>query len=259
MNILYILHQFFPMHYTGTERHTLDIAKQIQRMGNYVTVLTYEPSSPRKKESFSNIWYKEEVNKVEDGFQKVDDYIKKKEYQVETIPVIAIKYHNKKRAFEIFDPELEKYLEDLISKFNVVHFTHPSRLASAQRICKKLKIPTVLTLTDNWLLCDKNLLTLDNKLCEGPQEGKECMRVCNYGQEVVSRYNDSKYFFDNVDRVFSGTNFVRQTFWKNGWQKKIELNNFAVDYSYVDDQKTSNEELVFAFIGKLGSYVNTVT
>ena len=250
MNILYILHQFFPLHFTGTERHTLDIAKQIQRMGNYVTVLTYEPDSPRTKVSSSKFLYTEEVNKFEDGFQKVDDYVKKKEYQVETIPVIAIKYNNKKPpAFEIFDPELEKYLDDLISKFNVVHFTHPSRLASGLKICKKLKIPTILTLTDNWLLCDKHLLTLDNKLCQGPQEGKECMRVCNFGQEVVSRYKETKYFFDNVDRVFSGTNFVRQTFWKNGWQKKIELNNFAVDYSHVKEQKTSNDEIVLAFIG----------
>jgi len=95
MNILYILHQFFPMHYTGTERHTLDMAKQMQRMGHYVTVLTYEPSSPRKKESFSKIWYTEEVNKVEDGFEKVDDYIKKKEYQIETIPLIPDKSSNK--------------------------------------------------------------------------------------------------------------------------------------------------------------------
>ncbi len=249
MNILYILHQFFPMHYTGTERLTLDMAKQMQRMGHYVTVLTYEPSSPRKMESFSKILYTEELNKIEDGFQKVDEYVMKKEYQVETIPVIALKHHNKKMAFEIFEPKLEKYLEDLISKFHVIHFTHPSRLASALKICKKLKIPTILTLTDNWLLCDKNLLTLDNKLCQGPQEGKECMRVCNYGKEVVSRYNDAKYFFDNVDRVFSGTNFVRSTFWKNGWRKKIELNNFAVDYSHVKEQKTSKDELVIAFIG----------
>jgi len=131
----------------------------------------------------------------------------------------------------------------------VVHFTHPSRLASALKVCKKLRIPTVLTLTDNWLLCDKNLVTIDKKLCKGPQEGEECMRVCNYGQEVVLRYNEAKYFFENVDRVFSGTNFVRKTFWENGWRKKIELENFAIDFSYVEDQKTSNDQLVFAFIG----------
>jgi len=251
MNILYILHQFFPMHYTGTERHTLDIAKQMQRMGNYVTVLTYEPSSPRKKNSISKGWYTEEIKDMEDGFQNIDDVIKKKEYQVETVPVISIKHTKKRSVFEIFDPQLEKYLVDLISKFNVVHFTHPSRLASALWVCKKLKIPTVLTLTDNWLLCDKNLLTIDNKLCEGPQEGKECMRVCKYGQEVVARYNEAKYFFDNVDNIFSGTNFVRRTFWENNWRKKIELNNFAVDYSHVEDlhQKSPKDELVLAFIG----------
>ncbi len=249
MNILYVLHQFFPMHYTGTERHTLDIAKQMQRMGHYVTVLTYEPSSPRKKSSFSKSWFTEEIDNGDDGFVNVDDYIKKKEYQIESIPVVSIKHHKKRIAFEIFDPKFEASLEDLISKFHVVHFTHPARLASVLKVCKKLKIPTVLTLTDNWLLCDKNLVTIDQNLCNGPQGGKECMRVCNYGNEVVSRYTDAKYFFDNVDRVFSGTNFVRKTFWENGWQKEIELNNFAIDFFYLDEQKIAIDELVFAFIG----------
>jgi len=113
MNILYVLHQFFPMHYTGTERHTLDIAKQMQRMGHYVTVLTYEPSSPRKKSSFSKSWFTEEIDNSDDGFVNVDDYIKKKEYQIESIPVVSIKHHKKRIAFEIFDPKLEAYLEDM--------------------------------------------------------------------------------------------------------------------------------------------------
>jgi len=251
MNILYILHQFFPIHYTGTERHTLDIAKQMQRMGNYAAVLTYEPSFPRRDASFSKNWFTEDANNLEDGFENVDDFIKKREYQIETIPVVALKYHKNRISFEIFEPALEKYLEGLLSNFDVVHFTHPARLASALKVCKKLKIPTILTLTDNWLLCDKNLVTIDKNLCSGPQEGKECIRVCNYGQEVVSRYNEAKFFFDNVDRVFSGTKFVMQTFWENGWKKKIELNNFAVDYSSVEIKDAHDDELVFAFIGSL--------
>ena len=77
MNILYILHQFFPMHYTGTERHTLDMAKQMQKMGHYVTVLTYEPDPIRKNVSDSKIWSSEEEYEKEDDFQQIDDYIKK--------------------------------------------------------------------------------------------------------------------------------------------------------------------------------------
>jgi len=249
MNILYILHQFFPLHFTGTERHTLDIAKHMQRLGHYVTVLTYEPDPPRMKVADSKIWYSEEEYEKEDDFQQVDDYIKKKEYYVESIPVISLKHYTKSNPFEIYQPKLEKYLDDLLSMFHVVHFTHTARLATALWSCKKLNIPTILTLTDHWLLCDRHLVTVDNQLCNGPQAGEKCMTVCNYDQKVVSRYNEAKFFFDNVDRVFAGTNFVRRTFWENGWTKKIELNNFAIDYVHIKEIKQSNEELVFAFIG----------
>ena len=249
MNILYIIHQFFPLHFTGTERHTLDIANHMQRLGHYVTVLTYEPEPPRKKISDSKIWYSEEEYEKEDDFQQIDDYIKKKEYQVESIPVISLKHYTKSKPFEIFQPKLEKYLEDLLGSFHIVHFTHPARLATALWVCKKLKIPTVLTLTDNWLLCDRHLVTVENKLCNGPQGGNKCMSVCKYDNGVVSRYNEAKFFFDNIDRVFAGTNFVRRTFWENEWTKKIELNNFAVDYVHIKEIKPSNDELVFAFIG----------
>ena len=87
MKILYVLHQFFPHHYTGTERLTLQIAKQMQRMGNFVTVLTCEP------------------NEIEnDGFKSLDKYILKKEYQFESIPVIAFRDLENDAHFDIFPP-----------------------------------------------------------------------------------------------------------------------------------------------------------
>lgn len=41
MRILIGVHQFFPHHYTGTERYVLNISKQLQKMGHFVKVLTY--------------------------------------------------------------------------------------------------------------------------------------------------------------------------------------------------------------------------
>jgi hypothetical protein len=41
MRILYIVHQFFPKWYTGTERFVLNLAMQMQRLGHSVEVLTY--------------------------------------------------------------------------------------------------------------------------------------------------------------------------------------------------------------------------
>jgi glycosyltransferase involved in cell wall biosynthesis len=233
MKILYVLHQFFPHHYTGTERLTLQIAKQMQRMGNFVTVLTCEP------------------NEIEnDDFKPLDKYILKKEYQFESIPVIAFRDLENDAHFDIFPPIIEKYLTEIIKKFDVVHFTHPMRLGSVLKVCKELGVPTVLTLTDNWLLCPQGLITKNFQLCDGPDEGRKCMSDCKYDKKILSRFKDAKFFIEQVDVVFSGCEFVRQTFKENGLNRKTELNTFSVDYSFVKHQE-DGPEVIFGFIGTL--------
>jgi len=169
MKILYVVHQFFPLFHTGTERLTLDIAKQIQRMGHFVTVLTYEPIPPidqHYKKSNQNF-----VN--DDGFNSLDEDVKKKEYQIETIPVISFKHSKFRMGFQIFDKVLEPYLYDIVKQYDLVHITHPMRFSSIVKACKEQEKPTILTLTDNWLLSPRSLLTSDNQLCDGPNEGKK--------------------------------------------------------------------------------------
>lgn len=234
MKILYVLHQFFPNHYTGTERLTLQIARQIQRMGNFVSVLTYEPDRDKDR-----------------GFNYLDEYIMKKEYQVESVPVIAFKSVKPRLGFYIFDPLIEKYLQEIVKDFDIVHFTHPMRFGSVLKVCKELRIPTILTLTDHWLLCPQALVTNDLQLCAGPDEGRKCMSVCKYEEQVLARYKDAKFFFDNIDLVFSGSRFVIDTFMKNNWFKKIKLNTFSVDYSFVKQEDESIDSVVFGFIGSL--------
>jgi len=245
MKVLFILHQFFPLHHTGTERLTLDLAKQIQRMGNYVTVLTYEPSSPLKQKSKFLI---EPDNTSKDGFSEIDDTLKKKEYQFETIPVVALKYIQHRLGFHIFEDKLKKPLFEIIKNFDVVHFTHPMWFSSALEVCKDLKKPTVLTLTDNWLLCPRGLVTSDTQICDGPEEGKKCKEACHYGDEVITRYDESKLFFENIDHVVAGSNFVRRTFSENKWNREIELIPFSIDHSHV--KKVGDpKEIVFCFMG----------
>ncbi len=234
MKILYVLHQFFPNHHTGTERLTLQLAKQIQRMGNFVSVLTYEPNN-------LNI----------SGFKKFGENLTKKEYMIETIPVIAFKKKgNDSRWDYVFDPQIEKILVELIQEFDIVHFMHPQRFSSVLKICKKLNIPTILTLTDNWLLCPIGLLTIDRQLCEGPDEGRKCMKDCKFDKHILTRYQEAKDFFENVDRIFTGNEFVRATLNQNGWTRNVQLNPFSIDYSYVM-RKEQKKDLVFGFIGSL--------
>jgi glycosyltransferase involved in cell wall biosynthesis len=201
-------------------------------MGNFVSILTYEP------------------NKSNEGFQILDENILKKEYQIESIPVISFKSVNFRLGLYIFDPLIEKYLLDIIKKFDVVHFTHPMRFASVIKVCKDLQIPTVLTLTDNWLLCPQGLLTKDLQLCDGPEEGRKCMITCKYDEQILHRFENAKFFFENIDKIFTGSEFVKQTFMENGWKKKIELNTFSTDYSFVNP-RTEPFNIVFGFIGTL--------
>lgn len=245
MKVLFIVHQFFPLHYTGTERLTLDLAKQIQRMGNYVTVLTYEPSAPLKNKSKMLI---EPDLSAKDGFVKIDNILKKKEYQIETIPVIAFKYIHHKLGFQIFEPKLKKPLSEIIKNFDVVHFTHPMWFSSALEVCKELGKPTILTLTDNWLLCPRGLVTSKNDICDGPEEGKKCIETCHYGDEVITRFEEAKLFFENVDHIVAGSNFVRRTLRENNWNREIELIPFSIDHSHV---KTVGDpkEIIFCFMG----------
>ncbi len=245
MKILYVVHQFFPLHHTGTERLTLDIAKQIQRMGNSVSVLTYESNPPLE----TNSPLKEKMkSNSSDSFIQLDKHVKKKEYQFETIPVIAFKHVKYTLGFQIFDERIEKYMPEIVKKFDIVHFTHPMFFSSALKACKKSGIPTVLTLTDPWLLSPMSLVTTDLQLCDGPEEGKKCMKFCHYGEEVLTRYKEAKYFFENIDRVFAVTNFMRRTFRENNWNRSIGLIPHTIDYSNVKPIEDP-AETVFGFMG----------
>src|ERR1043166_7777107 len=41
MKILFVVHQFYPMHYTGTEKFLLNLATVMQKWGHNVKVVTY--------------------------------------------------------------------------------------------------------------------------------------------------------------------------------------------------------------------------
>jgi len=247
MRILFVVHQFFPSFHTGSERLTLDTAKQIQRMGHFVSVLTYEPNPPIEK---SNELSEKQKTTKNQEFVKLDQYLMKKEYQYETVPVIAFKYAKHTLGFRIFDPNMEKHMIDVVKNFDIVHFTHPMFFCSALKACKKHGVPTVFTASDTWLLSPRSLVTSNFQLCNGPEEGKKCMRDCYYDKEVLTRYKEAKWFFDNVDRVFASSEFGQRTFHQNGWKRDMEVIHYSRDYTYVKPVGDP-KEITFGFIGSL--------
>jgi len=155
MKVLLTVHQFLPDYSSGTEILTYKTAKELLSRGYEVSIFTGYPAQVEMEES-----------------ARFDRYV------YEDIKII--RFHNPNislRGQNIIEAEynslffadyFRKYLIEL--KPDIVHFFHLGRLsASAIDVCAELKIPTVMTPTDFWLICPTNQLRLaDNSLCNGP-------------------------------------------------------------------------------------------
>jgi glycosyltransferase involved in cell wall biosynthesis/SAM-dependent methyltransferase len=221
MNILLVVHQFFPNHYTGTERMVLNLSKQFHRTGHSVTVLTY-------------------------GLLERDGFIKEgncyiKEYVYETVRVVSVRHIKIKNdvSFSVFDEDIGQFCDRFLAKeqFDVVHVCHPMRLGSVIRSAKKKKIPVVLTLTDFWLMCPRGIgVTHDMTLCPGSVDGNDCYARC-YGdpwkEKISKRFNDTWELFQSVDKVVCATQFLKGMYESKGYSHDISIIRFGTDYNTI--------------------------
>ncbi|MHB9101608.1 MAG: glycosyltransferase family 4 protein [Sulfuricella sp.] len=177
MNILLTTHVFLPDHSAGTEVLTFNTAKELQRRGHKVEVVTGFLAQRGIADSQRFDTYEYEGIQVNRFFHNV-------------VPmggqsnVVEAEYNNL-----FFARWLRGYLEHY--KPDVVHFFHLGLLsASAIDVCHELGIPMVMTPTDFWLICPTYQLRLaDNSMCSGPDEdGVNCVKhaVSNTQRPLVA-------------------------------------------------------------------------
>lgn len=246
MKILYALHQFFPNYYTGTERFVFNLAKQMQRMGHQVQVLTYGITDEKGWTSFNrDLMYRRYVYKG--------------------VPVLAIKHTviPEDVSFSITDDYLVSALDALIREdFDVVHIAHPMRVGAVHTLAKKRNIPSVLTLTDFWLLCPRaQLIKPNSQLCVSPKGGMECANGTCYEhvmrQRIIERYTAAQQLWQNITVKVSPSRFLASIFQANGWSRQGEILwvRHGIDYSTVihlpKRKKVKGEPVIFGFIGTL--------
>lgn len=220
MNILYVVHDFFPRFYGGTERYVLNIAKQMQRMGNLVTVLTYG------------------IEDVPDSFEALQNGILCKRYVYEGVPVISLRHNTipAEIGFIIDDEYMEQAIAEVIrdKNFDVMHIAHPMRMACCYRAARDLGLPVVFTLTDFWLLCPRGrFYKPDYSLCNSPERGLKCIRECGVNNSILKRYKDAKRMFESVDTLLSPSKFLIENYKSHGWDRPILHVNHGVDYANV--------------------------
>lgn len=239
MRIVYVVHDFFPRFYGGTERYVLNIAQQMRRMGHSVTVLNYGLEDPV------------------DSFDSDGTDILRKSYVYDGVRVISVRHRSipAEIGFIIDDQNLEKVIEEILKNeaFDVMHIAHPMRVACCYKAAKRIGIPVVLTLTDYWLLCPRGrFYKPDYSLCNEPEKGAKCIRECGVNTTILKRYEDAKELFDIVDVLISPSRFLIEGYRSNGWVRDIIHINHGVDYRHVKPDsalKRNNGTISFGYTG----------
>lgn len=198
MKILYLVHQFYPEKYTGTEKFVLQLAQQMQDAGHTVKVITYDaqalpptqgPSSIGRtvgiKRALLALLRRVRVHPVQ--LRRVvfwrPQRIISRRYTHEGIDVIAFS-HQWLPAFlnhRLNDASLRAFARQLLiqEQPDLLHVGHAMRTAEFVHVAIELQIPYLLTLTDYWLICPRStLLTESATICAGPQDGQHCRIAC---------------------------------------------------------------------------------
>lgn len=252
MKVLYLIHEFYPEYYAGTEKFVKNLATMIQKSGNKVKIMTYS--------FYKDSFYDQNMGSIEF-----------KEFIYEGIPVLALRH--KERYFDTIDKEkhvhqalenreLSKVASSLIrrEKPDVVHVGHPMRVCELIRVLQPLNIPYVITLTDFFLICPKyTLSTSKNTLCTGPEGGRACQDLCpEFSNHFITRrLETARDILFNARLVVSPSSFLAGIFEKEFPDLNVKIINHGLRYSTLERNNRSyakGDRIVFCYAGSLNHH-----
>ncbi len=245
MRILIGVHQFFPNHYTGTERYVLNLAKQLQKFGHYVKVLTYafrEQGLVRRGHAVGII---------------------RREYSYEGVPVIAIRHEEQPDdlsfVFDFIDAGIYNEAKAIFKneKFDIYHCAHPLRIASSIKAASDSGVKVVFMVTDYFMMCPQGImLRSDNTLCNGPDNGKNCLRYCFtnvHNARMQDRITNAQTLLNCCDQLLSPSQFLISVFNHTGFipSERFILARHGFDYAkkLTHFFKESGEIITLGYIG----------
>jgi glycosyltransferase involved in cell wall biosynthesis len=216
MRVLYVVHEFFPRYWGGTERYVLNLAHQMQQMGHHPEVLTYGFGDP------------------EEAFGERLGPLLAHSYVHEGVPVIALRHLEVPAdiSLRIGDDDLAEAAGVVLDRtaYDIVHVAHPMRMGACHEAARQRGVPLVLTLTDFWLPCPRGRFhKLDLSPCNSPERGVKCIRECGFDPPVKARYDQAKALFDGADAVIAPSDFLVEVFGRCGWRRAITRINHGVD------------------------------
>jgi glycosyltransferase involved in cell wall biosynthesis len=242
MRILYLVHQFYPENYTGTEKFVFNMASMLQKAGHHAKVVTY---SFAENKYFS-----------ENGNVLVRDYV------YNSVPVLGIKHKclplDSNTSFE--NTDIYRFAANFLKKdnrYDFIHIGHPMRIVSFAKAAMKSGIPYIITLTDYWTICPKIILqTSSGDLCVGPKGGENCLRLCpEFSQEFIkSHLSSGKNILKNARAVVSPSRFLAAVIKTEYPELDLTVIPHGMDYRHLEENRKvykKGDKLVLGFCGSL--------
>ncbi|MBI3819831.1 MAG: glycosyltransferase [Planctomycetes bacterium] len=176
MRIVFVLHQFFPRHHTGTEQYARALAHEARRRGHEIVIFTYEPEFART--AAARII-------ADDEFEGISVRRVAMARVLDANPVLA----------EFDAPVVDVWFRQLLDEFRpdqiqIFHSLSVGEGALAESVARG--IPTIAHATDFFTVCPIATLTLpDGTPCEGPPDGGfGCFGCIHTG--VMQQINDER-------------------------------------------------------------------
>ena len=200
ITVLYALHYFYPDKKGGTERFTLNIAKEAEARGNKPKILVLDANRPISDytERFGDIFYRY--------------------YDFEGIKCIGFRYRKAPlglyyKRISLDDPEMRAFARHIIEKegIDIVHATYPQPFAPFLDECRVLGIPYIVTCTDFAMICHYSTMVDDRgDFCVSSEGGKRCSEVCKtYGcRDFASRISAAEKILAGAEMVTVPSEFV---------------------------------------------------
>ncbi len=209
MKILYVVHQFLPLHVAGTEIYAYHLAREMGRRGHEVRVFYVE-------------W-----RGGEPGYR-----LEERTYrELQCFEAVPGDWPRNFRA-TYMNPEMERLFREVLDRFrpDIVHIQHLANHSMGYLdILEERGIPAVYTLHEYLLMCPGGgrLIRPGLELCPGP-EAKACAECAKAGglpapaegsweEAVERRKKEIVQRLAKADLFISPSRYLRERFVRAGW------------------------------------------
>lgn len=228
MKILYLVHQFYPSAYTGTEKFVLQLAQVCQAAGHEVKVVTYD--LPGNQEPALSPVVQGVKQRLKSTLQRrgldpahlrnlpirlLPNPVTDRSYCYQGVPVVAFAHQRRLIQPRRSTPDraVAAFARQLLQREqpDLIHAGHTLRVTEFLTVAAELGIPYLLTLTDFWVICPNcKLINEQRQICNGPYGGKACQSGCPTvrPQEVTQRLEQMRHLLQQAASVVAPARFL---------------------------------------------------